>query len=170
MAANNQIVVIGRAGNNVSEDMRHTQSGTAIAEVRLAVNRTTKDASGNPITDWISCKFWDKQAERLGEFVKKGDLLSVTGALRVDNWETPQGEKRQKYYVHGENFQMLESRRAREERQDDGHAPSGNSGNSYSAPRRESAPAPARAAAPASSARDDFGADEFVDDDELPPF
>ncbi|PIQ28642.1 single-stranded DNA-binding protein [bacterium (Candidatus Blackallbacteria) CG17_big_fil_post_rev_8_21_14_2_50_48_46] len=160
MAANNQIVVIGRAGNNVSDDMRHTQSGTAIAEVRLAVNRTTKDASGNPITDWISCKFWDKQAERLGEFVKKGDLISVTGALRVDNWESPQGEKRQKYYVHGENFQMLESRRAREER-------TGDFGGGAPAPRREAAPA--RAAAPSSS-HNDFGGDEFVDDDELPPF
>lgn len=161
MAANNQIVVIGRAGNNVSDDMRHTQSGTAIAEVRLAVNRTTKDASGNPITDWISCKFWDKQAERLGEFVKKGDLISVTGALRVVNWETPQGEKRQKYYVHGENFQMLESRRSREER-------TGDFGGGAPAPRHE---APVRAAAPSrASAQDDFGPDEFVDDDELPPF
>lgn len=161
MAANNQIVLIGRAGNNVSEDMRHTQSGTAIAEVRLAVNRNTKDNNGNPITDWISCKFWDKQAERLGEFVKKGDLISVTGALRVDNWESPQGEKRQKYYVHGENFQMLESRRTREER-------IGEFGSSSTAPLHRQTPSTHPAIS--SQMHDDFGPDEFVDDDELPPF
>jgi single-strand DNA-binding protein len=146
MAANNQIVVIGRAGNDVSTESRKTQQGTTIAEVRLAVNRTTKDSQGNPITDWISCKFWDKQADRLAEFVKKGDLISVTGSLRVDNWDSPQGEKRQKYYVNGENFQMLTSK---QERQD-------------STPSKY--PAPAQRKPKQEQQFDDF------EDDDLPPF
>lgn len=115
MAANNQIVLIGRAGNNVSEDVKNLQSGSTVAELRLAVNRPGKDANGNNVTDWIQCQFWNKNAERLAEFVKKGDLISVVGSLRVDSWEQD-GQKRQKYFVHGENFQMLESRSAREER------------------------------------------------------
>lgn len=151
MAANNQIVLIGRAGNNVSEDVKHLPSGAVVAEVRLAVNRTTKDAMGNPITDWIACQFWDKNGERLSEFVKKGDLISVSGALRVDNWEK-NGEKRQKYFVHGENFQMLESKRSREERGDVSFA----------------SPVPT---APAPKPSSDFGEDSFaMDEDELPPF
>lgn len=159
MAANNQIVLIGRAGNNVSDDIRHTPTGTAVAEVRLAVNRNTKDQNGNPITDWISCKFWDKQAERLSQFVKKGDLISVTGSLRVDNWESPQGEKRQKYYVYGESFQMLESRRTREERSADFES------GPASVYQKPSIPSTANL-----QIQDDFGPDEFIDDDELPPF
>lgn len=149
MSANNQIVIVGRAGNNPGEDMRTTQSGAKIAEVRIAVNRPGKDADGNSITDWISCQFWNQNAERLSEFVQKGDLLSVSGSLRVDNWEQ-EGQRRQKYFVHGENFQMLESRAARQER--NGSAPAQGQGG-Y---------APGLINSPSS---------EFdLDDDELPPF
>lgn len=166
MAANNQVVLIGRAGNNVVDDVRHLQNGNMVAEVRIAVNRTSKDASGNPITDWISCQFWDKNAERLSEFVKKGDLISVSGAMRVDNWEK-EGEKRSKVYVYGENFQMLESRRAREERTGTEGASygggSGGGGSNYAAPARSAAPAAAKP-------KDDFSDDFALDDDELPPF
>lgn len=148
MSANNQIVVIGRAGNSPKEGLKQTQGGTAIAEVRLAVNRPTKDAQGNPVTDWISCQFWDKNAERLADFVQKGDLISVAGSLRVDNWETQGGEKRQKYFVHGENFQMLESRSAREERM----------GTAAQQPTKQQSK---------SSRQEDSYA---MDEDELPPF
>lgn len=181
MAANNQVVLIGRAGNNVAEDTRHLQSGSIVAEVRLAVNRPGKDQTGNTQTDWITCQFWSKQAEILKEYVKKGDLISVSGSMRVDNWETPEGEKRSKVYVHGENFQMLESRRAKEERiasEGGGYSGGGGSNSNYA---RSSAPAPQAApaamapatpmvAAPVASARlvDDFS-DDFMDD-ELPPF
>lgn len=156
MAANNQVVLIGRAGNNVSEDVRTLQSGTMVAEVRIAVNRPTKDAQGNPVTDWITCQFWDKNAERLSEFVKKGDLISVSGSMRVDQWEK-EGEKRSKVYVHGENFQMLESRAAREQRNGESGAPAGSSqGKSYGGGKTQAAAAK----------QDDFA----IDDDELPPF
>lgn len=162
MAANNQVVLIGRAGNNVAEDARHLQSGTMVAEVRLAVNRPTKDAMGNPITDWITCQFWDKNAERLSEFVRKGDLLSISGSMRVDSWEK-EGVRQSKVYVHGENFQMLESKKAREERQaGEGSAPPAQ----RQAQTRQPAAAGARRAAP----QDDFSDDFDLDDDELPPF
>lgn len=173
MAANNQVVLIGRAGNNVSEDVKHLPSGTQVAEVRLAVNRPTKDAMGNPVTDWLTCQFWDKNAERLSEFVKKGDLISVSGSMRVDQWEK-EGEKRSKVYVHGENFQMLESRSAREERNAGGGAGSSGgggqgsstSGGSYGGSNRGGSQ---RAAAPAAKT-DDFSDDFALADDELPPF
>ncbi len=184
MTANNQIVLIGRAGNNVSEDVRNLPSGSMVAEVRLAVNRPGKDQSGNSITDWISCQFWNKQGERLSEFVKKGDLISVSGSIRVDNWEQ-EGQRRQKYFVHGENFQMLESRRSREDRmqsegQSDGGSYSGgensygggesssssNSGGSSYGGGGSQAPAAAPKPAQSSNFNDEFA----LDDDELPPF
>ena len=83
MASNNQIVVIGRVGNSVLEDIKHLHNGSAVAELRLATPRHGKSADGQEVTDWISCKFWDRQAEILADYVTKGDLLSVTGSLRV---------------------------------------------------------------------------------------
>ena len=141
MAANNQVVIIGRAGNNVSEDVRHLQSGSMVAQVRLAVNRPGKDEMGNSITDWLTCEFWNKQAETLAQFVQKGDLISVAGSVRVDSWEQ-EGNKRQKYFIRGENFQMLESRRAKDERrqmeQQGGSSYGGNTqGNYNNAPQQQ---------------------------------
>jgi len=181
MAANNQVVLIGRAGNNVSDDVRNLPSGSMVAEVRLAVNRPGKDPMGNPVTDWFACQFWNKQGERLSEFVKKGDLISVTGSVRVDAWEQD-GQKRQKYFIHGENFQMLESRRSREDRretegQGGGSAYGGGSSyddNSYQNQNYQSQPSGPAArpapAAPAPRAQDDFSDEFALDDDELPPF
>lgn len=172
MAANNQVVLIGRAGNNVAEDVRKLQSGSMVAEVRLAVNRPGKDASGNAITDWVSCQFWNKNAERLSEFVKKGDLISVSGSIRVDNWEQ-EGQRRQKYFIHGENFQMLESRSARQERQQSesggGYSGGGSSygggdgGSNYS---KASQGPSGQQNMSSNSYNDEFA----LDDDELPPF
>ena len=54
MAANNSVVIIGRVGNDVREDIKHFDSGSVKAEVRLAVNRTRKDEMGNSITDWFN--------------------------------------------------------------------------------------------------------------------
>lgn len=162
MSANNQVVLIGRVGNDVAQDIRHLQSGTAIAGISLAVNRPGKDAMGNSITDWIQVQFWDKNAERAGEFMKKGDLISISGSMRVDTWEK-EGEKRSKVYVHGENFQMLESRQAREERQ----GSSGSSQNSYGGQKQTAKkPTAAGRQAPVNEYSDDFA----LDDDELPPF
>lgn len=174
MTANNQVVLIGRAGNNVSEDVRHLQSGSMVAEVRVAVNRPGKDAMGNTTTDWISCQFWNKQAEILSQYVQKGDLISVAGSIRVDNWEQD-GQKRQKYYVHGENFQMLESRRAKEERRaTEGYGSASAPSSSYNSGGDSNAGGggsrPVAAAASASRPVDEFSDEFALDDDELPPF
>lgn len=52
MSANNQVILIGRAGNNPGEDIRHLQSGSKVAKLRLAVNRPGKDQMGNQVTEW----------------------------------------------------------------------------------------------------------------------
>lgn len=107
MASNNQIVVIGRVGHVIAESLKQLSNGRVVVEVRLAVPRYSKSTGDQEITDWIVCKFWDRQAEILAQYVQKGDLLSVTGALRVDQWESAEGLRRQRYYIQAENFQML---------------------------------------------------------------
>lgn len=151
MSANNQVVLIGRLGAAPAEELRQTQGGNAVVNFNLAVTRPGKDANGNSATDWIACQFWNKQAETLAQYCGKGDLISVSGALRIDTWEQD-GQKRSKAFIHGENFQMLESRRAKEERN---AGPVQHIPQAVPAPRQEP---PGRL--------DGFG----IDDDELPPF
>ncbi|PIW14240.1 hypothetical protein COW36_22485 [bacterium (Candidatus Blackallbacteria) CG17_big_fil_post_rev_8_21_14_2_50_48_46] len=106
----------------MAEELKHLSNGSTVAELRLAVPRHGKSSDGQEITDWINCKFWDRQAEILSDYVHKGDLLSVTGSLRVDHWETPEGNRRQRYYIQAENFQMLGGRRRQKTTQNESEA------------------------------------------------
>ena len=144
----NNSLYIGRIGNNVSKSMKTTNNGNQVADVTLICPRPNSDK-----TDRIPIKFWDKTAENLAEWTAKGDLISVSGSLRVDLWETDSGEPRQNIYVQGERFHMLESRRTREERQES----------------RPQAPKPAAKSSNAHAPTLVPG-EAMLDDDDLPPF
>lgn len=155
MSANNQIVVIGRAGKDAYPELRRLQNGgSCVVTLNLAVNRPGKDAQGNSVTDWLPVQFWNKNAARFAEFVKKGNLISVTGSMRIDSWDN-NGETRHKAYIHGESFQMLESRSSQPQR----HAPT-----------RPNEPTLVNANATQMLPKDDWKDEFALDDDELPPF
>ncbi|MBF2053956.1 MAG: single-stranded DNA-binding protein [Candidatus Sericytochromatia bacterium] len=113
MSSNNQIVLIGRIGNEVNETLRYV-NGTAVSEVSLAVNRPGRNRDGERITDWVRCEFWDRQAEVLSQYAQKGGLISVAGALRIDSWEKD-GQRRQKVFVRAHHFEFLGARQRHEE-------------------------------------------------------
>ena len=103
---NNVIMVVGRVGN----DPETKDVGSSIvAKFNVAVNRPTKDAENNYITDWFPCEFWGKQAEVAREYIKKGTLLSVVGSGRIEKWEQ-NGEKKSRFLIHGDSFQLLSSK------------------------------------------------------------
>lgn len=110
MSSNNQIILIGRIGNDVNESLRYV-NGTAVAEISLAVNRPGRNREGEQVTDWVRCEFWDRQAEVLSQYAHKGSLVSVSGSLRIDSWEKD-GERRQKIFVRGIHFEFLGGRKA----------------------------------------------------------
>lgn len=107
MTAVNQVFLIGRIGQ--APEVKYTKSGLAYCQVNLAVNRTTKDAMGNTITDWIPLQLWDKRSENFAKYVSKGDQISVTGQLQIETWEN-NGEKRSKAKVIVDGFHMLGSK------------------------------------------------------------
>jgi len=83
------------AGNVVADpESRSTQTGKAIATFRLAVN--------NPINDkdvvYIDVDTWEKQADFVTTYVKKGSAVSVVGRLKQDSWEKD-GKKQSKTLV-----------------------------------------------------------------------
>ena len=156
MTANNQILVIGRAGKDAAPELRRLQSGeSCVVNISLAVIRPGKDAQGNSVTDWLPVQFWNKNADRFAEFVKKGNLISVTGSMRMDSWDD-NGQTRYRAYIHGESFQMLESKSVQKP---------GNLGYSDFKESKPNSNASVR-----TLPKDDY-VDEFaLDDDELPPF
>lgn len=80
-------------------EVSYTQKGTAVAEVSIAMNHSYTDAAGQKKEDvtFMDLVFWEKKAELLAQYKKKGDCILVTGRLEQQTWEDKQtGGKRSK--------------------------------------------------------------------------
>ena len=99
--------VITLVGNVVADPTsRSTNTGKTVATVRLAVN--------NPLNDkevlFINVDTWEKQADFVAKFVKKGSMVSAVGRLRQDEWEKD-GVKRTAYSVVAERVNFIGSKK-----------------------------------------------------------
>lgn len=108
----NSVCLVGRTTKD--PELRYTPSNVAVATFSLAVNRNFKDANGERETDFINCVIWRQQAENLANWAKKGALIGITGRIQTRSYENQQGQRVYVTEVVAENFQMLESRAARE--------------------------------------------------------
>jgi len=107
MASLNKVLLIG----NLTKDpeLRYTPNGTAVANLRIAVNRKFKDRSGELKEDtcFVTVTAWDKQAEICNQYLQKGRPIFVEGILQSRSWETPDGQKRSTIDVRAERIQFL---------------------------------------------------------------
>jgi len=112
MANYNKVILIG----NLTRDpeLRYTPKGTAIAKLGIAVNRTWRDANTGEQkeeTTFVDVDAFGKQAETLGQYMKKGRPLMIEGRLKLDTWDDKQtNQKRSKLGVVLEAFQFLDFR------------------------------------------------------------
>ena len=107
MASLNKVLLIG----NLTKDpeLRYTPNGTAVTNLRIAVNRKFKDRSGELKEDtcFITVTAWDKQAEICNQYLQKGRAVFVEGILQSRSWETGDGQKRSTIDVRAERIQFL---------------------------------------------------------------
>src|SRR5262245_40463954 len=112
MASFNRVILLG----NLTRDpqVKYTPSGTALAELGLAVNRYWFDKQTNSRreeTTFVDVTLWGREAEVAGEYLAKGRPVLIEGRLQLDTWDDKQtGQKRSKLRVVGERMQMLGSR------------------------------------------------------------
>ncbi len=96
MANENQITIIGNLADD--PELRYTPNGTAVTNVRVAVNRRRRDAqSGDWVDDldgFFTCNVWRDMAENVAESLNKGNRVVVMGRLRSRSYEDRQGETR----------------------------------------------------------------------------
>ncbi|PQW11691.1 single-stranded DNA-binding protein [Enterococcus faecium] len=114
----NNVVLVGRLTKD--PDLRYTASGTAVATFTLAVNRNFTNQSGNREADFINCVIWRKSAETMATLAKKGSLIGVVGRIQTRTYDNQQGQRVYVTEVVADNFQLLESRSASENRQQSG--------------------------------------------------
>lgn len=117
MASLNRVFLIG----NLTRDpeLRYTPSGSAVANIGLAVNEKYKDGSGDwkDKANFFTIVAWGRQAEVANEYLSKGSPVLIEGKLQQRSWENQQGEKRSVIEVVATNIQFLN--KANSGRQDD---------------------------------------------------
>jgi single-strand DNA-binding protein len=109
MANYNKVILIG----NLTRDpeLRYTPKGTAVAKIGVAVNRSWKTETGETKEEvtFVDVDSFGRQAETLGQYMKKGRPIMIEGRLRLDTWDDKQsGQKRSKLGVVMESFQFLD--------------------------------------------------------------
>lgn len=90
-------------------ELSTTSKGTPNCQFCIAVNRPiTRD--GEKQTDFINCIVWNRQAENLVKYQRKGNLIGVQGQFRTDKYEV-NGETKYKSYILGEEVEYMESKK-----------------------------------------------------------
>ncbi|CAI2614524.1 Single-stranded DNA-binding protein A [Apilactobacillus kunkeei] len=104
----NRTTLIGRLTKDA--ELRYSQSGNAVANFTLAVNRAFTNQQGEREADFINCVIWRKSAENFANFTHKGSLIGIDGRIQTRNYENQQGQRVYVTEVVVENFALLEPR------------------------------------------------------------
>ena len=101
----NQCNFIGRVGKD--PEVRYIPSGLAVVDFSIAVGFKTKTEEK---TEWVKIVAWDKLAELVGKYVKKGNQVFVSGRMQTDKWEDKEGIKRYTTKINANTIQFLGSK------------------------------------------------------------
>jgi len=110
MASVNKAILIGNLGKD--PEVRYMPSGEAIANITLATTDTWKDKSGEKQerTEWHRVSFFGRQAEVVGEYLKKGSQIYVEGRIQTRKWQDKDGQDRYTTEIVADRMQMLGSK------------------------------------------------------------
>ncbi len=164
MASVNKVILVGNCGRD--PEIRYLPSGQATANISIATSSRRKDkATGEMIetTEWHRVQFFERLAEVVGEYVKKGTPLYVEGRLRYGKYTDKDGIERNTVDIIANEMQLLGSRQGMGQPNDDGGGSSGGSGAAYSRAPASRPPAPRAAPAPAPQSNKS-GFDDLDDD------
>ena len=109
MAGINKAIVVGNLG--IDPELRHTQSGAAVCNLRVATAESWTDKSGEKQerTEWHNVVCFARLAEIAGEYLRKGSKVYIEGSLRTSSWEQD-GQTRYRTEIIAREMQMLDSR------------------------------------------------------------
>ena len=104
---------IGIGNTCADPETKFTASGSAVANVTIACGDNYKDKNTGQIvekTEFVRVVFFNRLAEIVGEYVRKGSKLYIEGALRTRKWQDQNGQDRYTTEIVASQMQMLDSR------------------------------------------------------------
>lgn len=131
MASVNKVILLGNCGRD--PEMRYMASGQPVASVSIATSSRRKDKNTGEMvedTQWHRVTFYERLAEIVGEYVKKGSPIYVEGRLKYGKYTDQSGVERYTTDIIATEMQLLGGREGM----------GGGEGRSY-APRSGGAPA-----------------------------
>ena len=107
----NKVILVGNVGKD--PEVKYAPSGVVLAKFSLATNERFKDKSGEwqDRTEWHNVLAWQRLAEIVGEYVRKGAKLYIEGKLQTSSWEDrSSGEKKYRTEIVARDIVLLGSR------------------------------------------------------------
>jgi len=107
----NKVILLGRVG--ADPEVKYMPSGNAVVNLSIATNRKFKNQeSGNyeDKTEWHRVVFFNKPAETIGQYVKKGQQLYVEGRLQTRKWQDKDGIEKYSTDIISDNFTFVGSK------------------------------------------------------------
>lgn len=133
-----QINRVSISGNLVHEpELRKTNSGTPVANFRIASDRRFRDSSGEQKeeTCFVGIIAWARLAESCANYLQKGSAVYIEGELQSRHWEDDSGMKRSMVEVRAHRIQFLDRRDTERDEEQDQDGVNGNNGESDPQPR-----------------------------------
>ena len=115
----NKAIIIGNLGND--PEVRHTQSGDAVASFSVATTETWRkpDGSKEEQTEWHRVVAFKRLAEICGEYLSKGSRVYIEGRIQTRKWQDRDGVERYTTEIVAREMKMLSPRAADYPRQDE---------------------------------------------------
>jgi single-strand DNA-binding protein len=105
----NRVVLVGRITHD--PEIKRTQADIPVVNFQLAVNRLYAKNDTDQQADFIRIVAWRRQAELIGQYVRKGALIGIDGRLQSNSYDDPtSGQRRTTFEVVADSVQFLESR------------------------------------------------------------
>jgi single-strand DNA-binding protein len=107
----NKVILIGNCGQD--PETKFTASGAAIANLSIATSDSWKDKQTGQMqerTEWHRVVFFNRLAEIVGEYLRKGSKVYIEGRLQTRKWQDQSGQERYTTEIVGNEMQMLDSR------------------------------------------------------------
>lgn len=105
----NNCTFVGRITH--TPELKQLPSGKYIMNFSIAVQRDGKDSKA----DFISATAWDKSAEAISKYFRKGDRIYIQGPLMSDTYKGQDGNKKTKYFVNVRGWDFIEKKSDRNE-------------------------------------------------------
>jgi len=107
----NKVILVGNLGK--APETRFMANGGAVTNITVATSETWKDKNTGEQkeqTEWHRVVFFNRLAEIVGEYLKKGSKVYIEGSLHTRKWQDKNGQDRYTTEIKASEMQMLDSR------------------------------------------------------------